>query len=156
MVSLVSVSMYKFILLLVLGCFSISAICESTEVWSRRDSIVDPFSTDEEVLSSWVGGEWRDKGLEGVYRIVVTHSYAFRSNKFYLQWMLGEAKTNQVAYSIGVKELNEIPFYKLNNFECLDKINCASIAVNIRHIYEPTNHSFKLDLYKLGHYKFAL
>ncbi|WNO07692.1 hypothetical protein [Teredinibacter sp. KSP-S5-2] len=141
------------LLFAVSSCF---VLAESTEEWAKREMLVDPYSTGEEVVSEWMGGEWRHKGLRGKYRFVITKSLHANSHKFYIQWLRAlEQGDEEVAYSLGVREINMVPSFQLSDVNCVEGDTCRIVQLKATHSEELTSRELRLDLYELGRYNLS-
>lgn len=145
-----SVSYLIGLLFAVSSCF---VLAESTEEWAKREMLVDPYTTGEDIVSEWTGGAWRHKGLSGQYRFVVTKSLHANSHKFYIQWLRAlEQGGEEVAYSLGVREINMVPSFQLSDVSCVNGDACHMVQLKAVHTEELTSRELQLDLYELGRY----
>jgi len=153
----------------------------TTEDWARKDLYKNPDEMNESIVAEWSGGEWSNGSMTGLFRFVVatpnrkaaeTYSrcqqsqgsnsaeiegcaelYLFESH-LYVQWYREADDVLELAYSIGIRELNEFSSYSISMPVCLGR--CETATVTASSIFEHTKHSFELDLSVLGEYKLTV
>ncbi len=145
--------MIKFFLLFGVSVLSSSGFAQthSTDDWARQEAFVNPRAIGEKEVESWEGGSWKEKGLRGSYRFIITQVKP-GVEKLYVQWLVAN---KEIAYSMSIKEFNVRPEYDIQLPECKTD-NCSELSVKVVHAYEKSPQEFALTLQGLGKYVFTL
>lgn len=130
----------------------VAAEPKATEDWNRREAFIRPETLGEEVLNSWQGGRWQEKGIDGSFRFIITQFKAGQE-KLYVQWLTSEG---EIEYSLSVKEINVLPEYDIELPRCVDGDDCREVIVNAKHYYEGLQREFTIKLDGLGQYAFHM
>ena len=119
-------------------------------LWDRLLEFEYPRENDT-VTGSWEIGRWQELGVGGVYRLLLTES-SKKTNKIYIQWMFENDGELEIAYSLSVREINELGEYSIVVSQCwLDGL-CESSGVFVTHNYENTSFGMRVHENGLGHY----
>lgn len=120
-------------------------------LWDRFLEFEHP-SEDDVVVDSWTIGRWQEPGVGGVYSLLLTESNN-AENKMYIQWMFEADGKQEIAYSLSIREVNELGEYSIVPSGCLLRDSCDYSSVIVKHKYE--NISFGLIVHErgLGHYR---
>lgn len=120
-------------------------------LWDRLLGFEHP-SEEDVVVESWAIGHWQEPGIGGEYSLLLTESDN-AENRMYIQWMFEIDGKQEIAYSLSIRELNELGEYSIVPSRCLLNEVCDHSSVIVKHKYE--NISFGLNIHEngLGHYR---
>lgn len=122
-------------------------------LWDRLLEFEYP-REDDVVLESWGVGPWQEPGVGGVYRLLLAES-SNKINRMYIQWMFETNGKQEIAYSLSIRELNELGEYSIVPSECSLNGSCESSDVIVKHTYEGTSFGVSVHENGLGHYRLA-
>ena len=106
------------------------------------------------VIESWDVGRWQEPGVGGVYRLLLTES-SNKANRMYIQWMFETDGQLEIAYSLSIREVNELGEYSIVPFYCSLNDLCEPVGVLVKHRYEETSFGLSVHENSLGHYRLA-
>lgn len=120
-------------------------------LWDRLLEFEYP-REDDVVLESWDVGPWQEPGVGGVYRLLLTES-SNKANRMYMQWVFETNGKQEIAYSLSIRELNQLGEYSILPSKCPLNDSCESSDVIVRHKYEDTSFGVSVHENGLGHYR---